>query len=71
MITITITVTPECEDLITNMPRGYEYEIASEEYDEDGAGVVTVIVHDVDDTTAAMEQALDTNPEVISYSVTR
>jgi hypothetical protein len=65
MITVTVKITDECEELLTNMPRGYQYELTR----DDGDGVVEFDVHDVDDLTAAQEQALDTNPGVISYTV--
>jgi hypothetical protein len=64
-ITITVKVTDGCGNLITNMPRGYEYELTQ----DDGDGVVEFVIHDVDDLTAAQEQALDTNDGVISYTV--
>jgi zona occludens toxin (predicted ATPase) len=68
MITITVEITHDCESIITNMPRGYEYELIDEEYTEDG-GTVTITVHDVDDITSGMAQALDTHDGVISYTV--
>jgi hypothetical protein len=65
MITVTVRVTDECEELLTNLPRGYEYELTQ----DNGDGVVKFAVHDVDDLTSGMEQALDTHPGVISYTV--
>jgi hypothetical protein len=53
------------------MPSGYEYELDSEDYKADGSGTVVVLIHDrsINDLTSGMEQALDTNPGVISYKV--
>lgn len=62
-VMVTVKITDECEGLITYMPRGYEYELIADE----GDGVVGFMVHDVDELTSGMEQALDTNGEVISY----
>ena len=69
MITVTVEVTAECEELLTRLPRGYEYDLSDEDYREDGSGTVKFIVHDVDDMTRAMELALDTHPDVIAYTV--
>jgi len=69
MIIVKVTVTAECEELLTNMPRGYEYELNNEDYNEDGSGVVEFIVHDMNDLTSGMEQALDVHPGVVEYSV--
>jgi hypothetical protein len=69
MITVTVKTAPECESLLTNLPRGYEYELVSEDYAEDGSGEVVFMVHDVDELTSGMVQALNTHTEVIEYSV--
>lgn len=69
MITVAVEVTADCEGLLHSMPRGYEYDLDSEEYKEDGSGIVVFIVHDVDELTSGMEQALNTNDGVISYFV--
>ncbi len=66
--TVTVKVTADCEGLITWMPSGYEYELTDEDYNEDGSGTVTFVIHDVDEMTYAHELALDTNAEVVSYS---
>jgi hypothetical protein len=67
MITVKVSVTAECEGLLHSMPRGYEYELVAEDYNDDGSGTVEFIIHDVDELTAAMEQSLNTNPGVVSY----
>lgn len=69
MITITIKVTAECEGLLHSMPRGYEYELISEDYNDDGSGVVEIAIHDVDELTTGMLQAMDTTDGVTSYHV--
>lgn len=71
MIEVTVKVTPDCEELLTRLPRGYEYELTDEEYDDDGSGTVTFVIHDIDDLTSGMEHALDTNDGVIKYTVNR
>lgn len=63
-IQITVVVTDECEGLLHSLPRGYEYGLVKETDNR-----VTFIVHDVDEMTSGMYEALDTNPEVISYTV--
>ena len=68
MITVTVEVTAECEELLTCLLRGYEYELSDEEYRADGSGTVKFIVHNVDDTRA-MVATLDTHPGVIEYTV--
>ena len=68
MIEVTVEVTAECEELLTRLPRGYEYELSDEDYRADGSGTVKFIVHNVDDTRA-MELALDTHHGVIAYTV--
>ena len=69
MVKVIVEVTAECESLISSMPRGSEYEMAAEDYNEDGSGFVTFFVHGVDELPSGMEQALNANDEVISYSV--
>lgn len=68
MSTVTVKVTPNCESLISHLPRGYEWELISEDYDDEGNGEI-VIAFEGDDLTSAAEQALNTHPDVISYSV--
>lgn len=68
MSTLIVNVTAECEGLITSLPRGQEWELISEDYNEDGSGTV-IIGFDGDELSATAEQALNTNSEVISYSV--
>lgn len=68
MVTLKVKVTEECEGLISNLPRFHEYEFDSEEWHEDDEScTVTYLIHDIDELTTAIEQALNTNPEVISY----
>ena len=69
MITVTVKVTAECEGLLNSMPRGYEYELTDEDYNEDGSGTVEFFIHDVDELTAGHQLVLDTNDEVVSYTV--
>lgn len=68
MGTVTVKVTPNCESLISHLPRGYEWDLISEDYDADGHGEI-VIGFEGDDLSAAAMQALNTHPEVISYEV--
>ena len=68
MATLIVKITPYCEGLLLMLPRGAGWELEDEEYDEDGVGVIT-ISFDGADLSAAAEQALDTNDEVISYEV--
>ena len=63
-----VQVTADCEELIGTLPRGYEWALESEDYADDGTGIITINFKG-GDLTAAAEQALDTNPDVISYSV--
>jgi hypothetical protein len=65
--TVIVKVTPDCEGLISNMPRGYEYELTDEDYIEDNSVIITFVIHDVDEMTYAQELALDTHDGVISY----
>ncbi len=68
MATLIIEVTAECEGLLHTLPRGAGWELQSEDYCEDGSGTIT-IDFDGDDLSAAAEQSLDTNDEVVSYQV--
>ena len=68
-IQIAVQVTPDCEELLARLPRGYEYELTQESYNDDGAGVIVFVIHGENDLTAAQEQALDTNPGVVGYTV--
>ena len=67
MGTLTVKVTPECEGLLHTLPRGREWELLDEDYTADGTGIVT-IGFEGNQLTASDEQALNTNPNVISYS---
>jgi hypothetical protein len=70
MLTLTVKVTPDCEGLITSLPRGYEYELGGEYYDKNG-GRVEILIHDqnLSDLTSGMVQALNTHNGVVSYEV--
>ena len=68
MATLIVEVTPDCEGLISTLPRGMGWFIEDESYREDGSGTIT-ISFDGDDTSAATEQALNSNLDVISYRV--
>lgn len=68
MGTLIVTVNAECEELITSLPRGEGWELQSEDYNEDGSGVI-VIGFDDDELSAAAEQALNTHDGVISWRV--
>lgn len=68
MGTLIVAVTAECEELITALPRHEGWELQSEDYSEDGSGVIT-IGFDGDDLSAAAEQALNTHDGVVSYRV--
>jgi len=68
MLTLQVTVTADCEGLLHSLPR-HEWELESEEYNDDGTGVVTITAHDLDDTTSALEWALNMHPGVVSYRV--
>ena len=68
MGTVFVTVTPECEGLISTLPRGTEWCVESETYNEDGSSIIEISFDD-DDLTGAAEQALNTNDNVISYHV--
>jgi len=65
MITVTVQITDECEELLTNLPRYHEYEIT----EDNGDGSVEFIVHDLDEITSGISQALNVNDGVISYDV--
>ncbi|MHC4617973.1 MAG: hypothetical protein ACYTEQ_09490 [Planctomycetota bacterium] len=69
-LTLTIKVTPDCEGLLHSLPRGHEYELTDEDYNEDGSGIVKIDIHDLDELTGAIEQTLNTNDDVISYHTT-
>ena len=66
MATLIVRVTAECEGLLTSLPRHEGWELQSEDYNEDGSGIVT-IGFDGDELSAAAEQALNTNDGVLSY----
>jgi len=68
MATLIVEVTPECEGLISTLPRGMGWSVEDESYREDGSGTIT-ISFDGNDTSIATELALDSNPDVISYKV--
>ena len=68
MATVIVKVTPDCESLIAHLPRGYEWELISEDYDADGNGEI-VIGFDGDALPVAAAQALNAHPNVISYEV--
>jgi len=62
-----VTVRTNCEELISRLPR-HEWELVDEDWDEAG-GVITLVAHDLDDTTSAIEWALNMHPGVLTYSV--
>ena len=68
MATVFVTVRAGSEGLISTLPRGEGWCLESENYNEDGTGIIEISFDD-DDLTAAAEQALNTNDEVISYRV--
>ena len=70
MITLRIKVAPETEGVITALPRYGAWELVSEDYNEDGSGVVVVNGHawdTPDEVPASVEQVLDTHPGVVEY----
>jgi hypothetical protein len=68
MHTITITITEDCEDLMTSLQRTHEYELISEDYNEEGEA--TVVYNLLDGSIEAMKNHLDAHPGVIVYTVT-
>jgi hypothetical protein len=68
MATLIVSVNAECEGLLHNLPQHEGFVLESEEYNEDGSGVLE-ISFDGDDLSAAAEQALNTNDGVVSYRV--
>lgn len=68
MATLIVEVTADCEGLLHTLPSGNGWSLESEDYREDGSGTITVSF-DGDDLSAAAEQALNTNDEVVSYHV--
>lgn len=69
MLVLVVKTTPDCEGLITYLPRFHEWDLQSEEYDDDGVGTITIIAHDIFDPTAAIVDALESHPGVIEYDV--
>jgi len=67
MYTIKIKVKPDAEDVLTNslMGRG-QFGLQDEKWSED-EGLLTVLMMDGDDTTAAIEQGLNTNDDIIEW----
>ena len=66
MGTVTVKVTPNCESLISHLPRERGWELISEDYDDAGNGEI-VIGFEGYGLTAADMQALNAHPNVISY----
>lgn len=66
MGTLIVKVTAECEGLLHTLPRGQGWSIESETYDIDGHGLIEIGFQG-DDLSAAAEQALDSNDEVVMY----
>ena len=66
-ITITVTVTPDCEDLLTTTQRTHEWEITNEEYTDGGEGTITFNLYD--GSLGTMQSHLDQHPGVIEYTV--
>ena len=68
MGTLIVKVTAECEGLISALPRDGEWELVSENYNDDGSGVVTIDFYG-DDLSASAKQALDTHDGIITYEI--
>lgn len=61
MIILTVEVSAECEEAITGLPWGHEYELDSEEYNDDGSGTVKFHIHDIDELTEDIRDSLNAN----------
>lgn len=68
MSSLYVTVTADCEDLANHIfPRGSEWGITDEDYNDDGMGVIRYEWNG--DMQTAIEQRLNSHPEVISYQI--
>lgn len=68
MSALYVTVTADCEDLANRIfPRGSEWGITDEDYNDDGTGIVRYEWNG--DMQGAIEQRLNSHPEVISYQI--
>jgi hypothetical protein len=75
MNTLSVIITPDCEELLSHMPRGRDWSIISEDYKKNGSGTVKIGynhngLESESELTAAEEQALNTNRSVIAYWTT-
>lgn len=68
MSALYVTVTAKCEDLANAIfPRGSEWEITDEDYSDDGTGVIRYEWNG--EMQTAIEQRLNSHPEVIGYQI--
>jgi len=68
MKTLWIKVKPDAEEVLTNslLHRGTDFNLESEDWDNEEFGLLEVLL-DADDTTASVEQGLNTNDDVLSW----
>lgn len=64
-----ITIREGAQDVLVGFPFRESQHIDQEWYAEDQPGVIIVDLADSDDTTVHQEKYLDSQPDVISYTV--
>lgn len=69
MSTLQIEIVPGAENVMVQFPFTSDVQFMSGEFEVDGRYFIEVALPDRSDTSAAMEQHLNTNPDVISYAI--